>query len=172
MPAPRIRHRSAVSSNCGGGPENAFEQLCEVTGDRQHQDPPLLARQLCHHTAMSGGSRRSVGGRHARNGRLGTKISAAAQDPSDRLRHAGLRPASRYGRVQSRRRLSWFPHHAAACARGGRAAAIVGRALPDAASRFHLDIFYPEHWGASEGRSMPARRRRPRWCGNSRRNSR
>ena len=79
----------------GGGPENAVRAA--LRGDRRSPASglPLLARQLCHHARCRVGAADQLGGRHARNGRLGTKISAPAQDASDRLRHAGLRPASR-----------------------------------------------------------------------------
>ena len=83
-----------VVEHGGGRAENAVRPT--VRGDRRPPAPgfALLARQLGHQARRRVGAADQLGRRHARNGRLGAQISAAAQDPPDRLRHAGLMLAS------------------------------------------------------------------------------
>ena len=132
-----------------------FEQLCEVTGDRQHQDFALLARQLRHQARCRLGAADQLGGRHARNGRVGAQISAAAQEAADRIRHAGLMPASE-ARVSDPAdaflgsRTTLRPAHAVAALlqlSDGRYVMQLRDSNPD--------IFYPEHWGCFGGAVDP-----------------
>ena len=85
---------SPRSRTGGGRAQNAVRSA--VRGDRRSPAPgfALLARQLSHQARRRVGAADQLGRRHARNGRLGAQISAAAQDPPDRLRHAGLMLAS------------------------------------------------------------------------------
>src|SRR5215831_17731543 len=110
----------------GRGARNALRAA--LRGDRR---PPasgfaLLDRQLRHQARCRLGTPGRLGARHARNGRMGPQIFAAAQDAADRFRDAGLMLARRRARVEFLRCISRLPGHAAArpCRRG--AAATVG----------------------------------------------
>ena len=158
----------------GGGAENAVRAA--VRGDRRPPAPglALLARQLRHQARCRVGAADQLGGRHARNGRLGAQISARSSRPSRPTSSCGPEACERGARVSNLfRRVSRFPHHAAARPCGGRAAATVGRPLLDAASRFQPGYLLSRALGLLR-RCGGCRRGAgvPRWCGNSRRNSR